>query len=194
MRPTWDVYFMSIADLAATRSPCLRRQVGAVIEKDHQVLAVGYNGPPASFAHCVEKEEPCEACNGSGKAVYGMSATCLYCDGTGIKHDSHESLKTLSPYFKIYKIPICIRKQLNIPSGQRYELCRASHAEFAAICQAAKKGISIDGSTLYCTCFPCIICAKAIISAGIKKVYYKGDFVDALSTEMLGQACKLIKL
>ena len=194
MRPTWDVYFMSIADLAATRSPCLRRQVGAVIEKDHQVLAVGYNGPPAGFAHCVEKEEPCDMCQGTGSARGHLCEDgCPYCDGDGIKKGVRYKDETQMDW-DLYKIPICIRKQLNIPSGERYELCRASHAEFAAICQAAKKGISIDGSTLYCTCFPCIICAKAIISAGIKKVYYKGDFVDDLSREMLGQACKLIKL
>lgn len=182
MRPTWDQYFLNIASLAATRSPCLRRQVGAVIEKDHQVLAVGYNGPPAGFAHCVEKEEPCEICgsldvdSNSTNALY--RSMCRYCNGTGIKHHVRNG-----PYHQVRatKIPICIRKQLNIPSGQRYELCRASHAEFAAICQAAKKGIAIDGANLYCTCFPCIICAKAIISAGIKKVFYTGDFVDDLS-------------
>jgi dCMP deaminase len=194
MRPTWDEYFMSIADLAATRSPCLRRQVGAVIEKDHQVLAVGYNGPPAGFAHCVEKEEPCDVCQGTGSALgYLCEGGCPYCGGDGIKKEVQYKDETQMDW-DLYKIPVCIRKQLNIPSGQRYELCRASHAEFAAICQAAKKGISIDGSTLYCTCFPCIICAKAIISAGIKTIYYKGDFVDDLSREMLEQACKVVKL
>jgi dCMP deaminase len=186
---------MSIADLAATRSPCLRRQVGAVIEKDHQVLAVGYNGPPAGFAHCVKKQEPCDMCSGTGKAMFagprGSIVNCSWCLGTGIKHHVN---KLTSYGADVSKLPVCIRKQRNIPSGERYELCRASHAEFAAICQAAKKGISIDNSILYCTCFPCIICAKAIISAGIKTIYYKGNFIDVLSMEMLTQACKLVKL
>jgi dCMP deaminase len=53
-RPTWDHYFMAIAELAATRSTCLRRQVGAVIVRDRRILATGYNGAPAGLPHCSE--------------------------------------------------------------------------------------------------------------------------------------------
>ena len=53
-RPSWDEYFLSIARLVATRSTCLRRQVGAVIVKDKQVLATGYNGAPSGSVHCEE--------------------------------------------------------------------------------------------------------------------------------------------
>lgn len=53
-RPSWDEYFMRIAMLAATRSTCLRRQVGAVIVKDKRVLATGYNGSPAGLKHCLD--------------------------------------------------------------------------------------------------------------------------------------------
>jgi dCMP deaminase len=53
-RPSWDEYFMRIAMLAATRSTCLRRQVGAVIVKNKKVLATGYNGSPAGLKHCLE--------------------------------------------------------------------------------------------------------------------------------------------
>ncbi len=51
-RPTWDEYFMRMAYLAASRSNCTRRKVGAVIVKDNQVLATGYNGPPAHTVNC----------------------------------------------------------------------------------------------------------------------------------------------
>ncbi len=51
-RPTWDEYFIMIAKLAATRSTCLAFPVGAVIVKDRQVLATGYNGSPSGTAHC----------------------------------------------------------------------------------------------------------------------------------------------
>ena len=51
-RPNWDEYFMGIAYLVAKRSPCLRRQVGAVLVKDKQILATGYNGPPSNTIHC----------------------------------------------------------------------------------------------------------------------------------------------
>ena len=51
-RPAWDEYFLNIARLVATRSTCLRRQVGAVVVKDKQVLATGYNGAPSGIEHC----------------------------------------------------------------------------------------------------------------------------------------------
>ena len=53
-RPTWDEYFMEMAELARTRTTCLRRGVGAVIVKDNRVLATGYNGTPKGIAHCEE--------------------------------------------------------------------------------------------------------------------------------------------
>lgn len=52
LRPSWDVYFMSIARLVAGRSTCLRRQVGAILVKDRRILATGYNGAPAGLPHC----------------------------------------------------------------------------------------------------------------------------------------------
>lgn len=54
MRPTWDEYFMEIANLVKTRSTCLRRQVGAVIVKDKKILSTGYNGAPRGCAHCID--------------------------------------------------------------------------------------------------------------------------------------------
>ena len=51
-RPGWDEYFMQIATLVATRSTCLRRQVGALLVKDKNILATGYNGAPSGITHC----------------------------------------------------------------------------------------------------------------------------------------------
>ncbi|MGB2599981.1 MAG: cytidine/deoxycytidylate deaminase family protein [Candidatus Omnitrophota bacterium] len=53
-RPSWDEYFLNIAKLVATRSTCLRRNVGAVVVKNKQVLATGYNGAPSGIIHCEE--------------------------------------------------------------------------------------------------------------------------------------------
>ena len=53
-RPTWDEYFMEITHLVARRSTCLRRQVGAVLVKDKNILATGYNGAPSGIAHCLD--------------------------------------------------------------------------------------------------------------------------------------------
>lgn len=82
----------------------------------------------------------------------------------------------------------CLRQELNIPSGQRHELCRASHAEQNAIVQAAMHGVSIDGGTIYVTNQPCVICSKLIISSGIKRVVFKGEYPDNLSMELLNEA------
>ncbi|MFA5701004.1 MAG: cytidine/deoxycytidylate deaminase family protein [Desulfuromonas sp.] len=51
-RPSWEEYFMDIARLVASRSTCLRRHVGAVLVKDKNILATGYNGTPRGIAHC----------------------------------------------------------------------------------------------------------------------------------------------
>jgi len=80
------------------------------------------------------------------------------------------------------------RKNASIPSGTRHELCRGLHAEQNAIIQAAYHGISIAGSTLYCTNRPCVICSKMIINAGIKKIYFEEGYDDPLAAEMLKEA------
>lgn len=53
-RPSWDEYFMQIARIVASRSTCLRRQVGAIAVRDRRILATGYNGAPSGLAHCGE--------------------------------------------------------------------------------------------------------------------------------------------
>ena len=82
----------------------------------------------------------------------------------------------------------CLREQMNVPSGERHELCRGLHAEQNAIIQAALHGVSINGATLYCTNHPCVICAKMIINAGIIRVVARESYQDNLSVEMLKEA------
>ena len=82
----------------------------------------------------------------------------------------------------------CLRAQLNIASGERHELCRGIHAEQNAIIQAAYHGVSIKGASLYCTNLPCSICAKMIINAGIRKIYFKSGYADQLSSQFLKEA------
>ncbi len=137
-RPSWDEYFLKIAHLVATRSTCLRRKVGAVVVKNKQILATGYNGAPTGITHC---------------------------DKVG-----------------------CLREELKVPSGQRHELCRALHAEQNAFLQAARHGVSLDGSTLYITIQPCSICAKMIINVGIKKIIMEGDYPDDFALDFLREA------
>ena len=137
-RPSWDEYFISIANQVRQRSTCLRRRVGAIVVKDKRILATGYNGPPSGFRHCSEVG--------------------------------------------------CVRAQGEVPAGQRHELCRGIHAEQNAIVQAAAFGASIKDSTLYCTHFPCSLCAKMIINAGIRRLVVASDYPDDLSKSLLEEA------
>ena len=142
-RPTWDEYFMQMAELTAKRSTCLRRHVGAVIVKDKHIVATGYNGAPRGLSHCDE-------------------------------------------------LGGCLRQKLNVPSGERHELCRALHAEQNAIIQAATLGQSIEGASIYITHQPCVICAKMIINAGIDKIVVKEGYPDELSMQLLEEAGKRV--
>jgi len=82
----------------------------------------------------------------------------------------------------------CLREKLGIPSGERHELCRATHAEQNAIVQAALFGVSIKDGILYSTTQPCILCTKLIINAGIRKIIVKDSYPDKMSREMLKEA------
>jgi len=89
----------------------------------------------------------------------------------------------------------CLRQQMNVPSGERHELCRGIHAEQNAIIQAAYHGVSIKGATLFCTNLPCSICAKMIINAGIVRIVYQSGYAELLSSEMLTEVeVELVKL
>ena len=137
-RPTWDEYFMEMAQLVSSRSTCLRRRVGAVIVKEKRVLSTGYNGSPKGTKHCEELG--------------------------------------------------CIRVRMNVPSGTRHELCRGVHAEQNAVTQAAYFGVSVDGATIYTTTYPCSMCAKILINAGIREIVYSEGYADDLSKELLEEA------
>jgi dCMP deaminase len=134
---------MRMAELAATRSTCLRRRVGAVVVKEKRVLTTGYNGAPKGLKHCAEVG--------------------------------------------------CVRLQNHIESGTRHELCRGVHAEQNAVIQAAYFGVSIKDSTIYTTNFPCVMCAKILVNAGIREIVYKEDYIDELSRKVLDESGVLVR-
>ena len=137
-RPSWDEYFMTLANQVATRTTCLRRAVGCVLVRDKRILATGYNGAPSGLKHCSEIG--------------------------------------------------CLRQQLNVPSGEKHELCRALHAEQNALIQAARYGINVDGATIYVNTQPCVMCAKMLINAGIKEIVYQNPYPDDLAMSMLEES------
>ncbi len=131
MRKDKANYYLDIADAVRSRSTCLRRQYGAIIVMNDEIVSTGYNGAPRGRKNCDE-------------------------------------------------LGRCTRQELQIPSGQRYELCRAVHAEENAIISAARK--EMLGSTLFLVgrdaqsgqllsgATPCTLCRRTIINAGIKNV------------------------
>lgn len=124
-------YYLDLAEVTLERGTCLRRNFGAVIVNNDEIISTGYVGAPRGRKNC--------------------------CD-----------LKS------------CVREKLNVPRGERYELCRSVHAEQNAIISAKRD--SMIGSTLYlvgknysdgeyvANARPCSLCKRMIINAGIKEV------------------------
>ena len=82
----------------------------------------------------------------------------------------------------------CLRDEQGIPSGERQEICRAIHAEQNVIIQAALHGISLEGSTIYCTHTPCVLCAKMLTNARIKRFVTFGNYRDDAFKELFREA------
>jgi len=82
----------------------------------------------------------------------------------------------------------CLRNELNIPSGQRQEICRGIHAEQNVIIQAGLHGISLGGSTIYATHTPCVLCAKMLANAQIKRFISFGKYNDNSFVELFREA------
>ncbi|VVT56160.1 uncharacterized protein SAPINGB_P004870 [Magnusiomyces paraingens] len=79
LRPSWDLYFMRLAGLAALRSNCMKRRVGCVIVRENRVIATGYNGTPRGLPNC--NEGGCTRCNGGGVSGSNLdSCLCLHAE------------------------------------------------------------------------------------------------------------------
>ena len=138
-RPSWDEYFMEVANAIAKRATCDRGRSGCVIARDNQILATGYVGAPAGLPHCDE-------------AGHQLKKT-VHEDGSITQH--------------------CVR---------------TVHAEQNAICQAAKRGVSIDGATLYCRMTPCRTCAMMIINCGVVRVVCERKYHAGAESEAMFRA------
>lgn len=139
-RPPWDVYFGQLARQVATRSTCPRKQVGALIVKDRNILSTGYNGSIRGLPHCTE---------------------------VGCMIDNGHCIRTI-------------------------------HAEANAILQAAKHGVSTQGSDIYVTASPCFYCFKLISNSGINRIFflefYRDQRVIDLAAELGIEMIDLSKL
>ncbi len=82
----------------------------------------------------------------------------------------------------------CLRDELNIPSGTRHEVCRGIHAEQNVIIQATLHGVSLEGATIYVTHTPCILCAKMLVNAKIKRFVTFGEYADDAFKDLFKEA------
>jgi len=82
----------------------------------------------------------------------------------------------------------CQRDLLKIASGTRQEVCRAIHAEQNVIIQASLHGVSLEGSTIYCTHTPCVLCAKMLVNAKIKRFVSSGEYKDGSFKDLFREA------
>lgn len=82
----------------------------------------------------------------------------------------------------------CLRDELGIASGTRQEICRGIHAEQNVIIQASLHGVSLEGSSIYCTHTPCVLCAKMLINARIKRFVTFGSYNDDSFVELFREA------
>lgn len=141
----WDSYFLNLCSVIAIKSPCLSRNIGAILVRDKSIISTGYNGPARGVPHC-----------GRARLVasdYNLNAEFSAKGWPNINYDS------------------CPRKLLGYPSGEGMQWCTAQHAEENCISNAARNGVSTLGCTLYLnTIIPCKNCFSALINAGIVEV------------------------
>lgn len=137
-RPSWDDYFMEVANSISKRATCDRGRSGCVIVKDKHILVSGYVGSPTGLPHCDD--------------IGHQMKSIIHEDGSKSGH--------------------CVR---------------TVHAEQNTICQAAKLGIPLKGSTLYCRMTPCRVCAMLIINCGIKRVVCERKYHSGAESEGMFQ-------
>ncbi len=88
----------------------------------------------------------------------------------------------------------CLRDEMGIPSGTRHEICRGIHAEQNVIIQASLHGVSLEGSTLYCTHSPCVLCAKMLVNAKIERLVTFGSYNDNAFVDLFREAAIEVKI
>jgi deoxycytidylate deaminase len=190
--PTHDEYGMYIAKSASLRSSDLSRQVGAAIfRQSGEVVTLGCNEVPKAGGGTYWSGEP----NDSRDFVEGYDPNELR--KFEVLVDVLDRLKMgghLSACLQDMAGPHEIAKHLlqedndHALSDSRImdliEFGRIIHAEMSAVCDASRKGVSVEGGTLYCTAFPCHICAKHIVASGIRRVVYLEPYPKSYAAEL----------
>jgi deoxycytidylate deaminase len=177
--PTADEYGMFLAEAAALRSAEMGRQVGAVVATSQgDVVAVGTNEVPKAMGGLYwTGGEPdardfhlgYDTSDQMKRTVTGEVLERL--KENGWLHDQRKAAADEDFYQVIRDTRL----------GSLIEFGRAVHAEMAAITDAARRGVSVAGCTLYTTTFPCHVCARHIVAAGITRVVYVAPYPKSLA-------------
>ncbi len=189
--PTIDEYGMAMAVTSTVRSADLSRQVGAaIVSKSGEVITTGCNDVPKYGGGLYWPGQPDRRDFQRG-----------YDSGTTIKNEAlQDILIRYIDYLDVKEYPDLkkIREKLLDTDEQKklakamsgtlvrniLEFGRSVHAEMAALTEAALRGVSVKDATLYTTTFPCHLCARHIISAGIDRVVYIEPFPKSLSGDL----------
>lgn len=141
----WDQYFLNLCNAVGENSKCHSRKIGSVLVKGKNVVATGYNGPPAGVPHCENRYEL-------------DSYLREQINVKGIKISDHNT-------------NVCPRRLMGYASGQGLDICIAVHSERNCLLSAAKNGISTAGTTMYMNCpISCKDCFIEIINAGVEEI------------------------
>lgn len=143
-----DEFFMTVANLVALQSTCVRVKVGAVIMKDNRIISIGYNGTPPKYPNCCDVFKYDNVDNGNDSLLSIPKDSQLF-----VADDRYAGL-THHEFSELYEV----------------------HAEMNAIIFAWKNDVDIYDSTIYSTTFPCMNCTKLIITSKIKRLVYQNPY------------------
>lgn len=187
--PTIAEMAMSHASLAAMNSACLSRQVGAaIVSNDGRLLSVGWNDVPkfgGDLYRCRTEETP-----GSDNrcAYWGDAPRCRSFEKRSSAAESAAHCLVNARLIAKSKERCATAKVLKSNVGDIIEFSRSIHAEMHAVLNALASGVRVAGASLYCTTYPCHLCATHLLGAGISKVYYIEPYHKSLAVELHSDA------
>jgi cytidine deaminase len=197
--PTREEYAMYLAKSASLRSSDLSRQVGAAIfSNGGEIVSLGSNEVPKAGGGTYWTGEPRDARDfQKGHDPNEINKIDVFADIINRMFD--DSLLSNS-LMELTDKKHVVEHLLSLGGGRRYkdsrimdiiEFGRIIHAEMSAICDAARNGASIKDGTLYCTTFPCHLCAKHIVASGIKCVVYLEPYPKSHAISLHGDSISL---
>ncbi len=119
-KPSWDEYFMKLAEVVRERADCTRRKVGAIIVKDKRIIATGYNGTPHNIKNC--SEGGCKRCRqrdeGKISAIeYEESCVCIHAEQNAIIQAAYLGISTKEAIFYCTNLPCSTCAKMIINAG-----------------------------------------------------------------------------